>query len=312
MTKWQFKACDSLAPEYPAQGWRLYCGDEPTQIYAISLEAGEMMAALLSYGSATRYECKAEPLPLVPTAAVLIQFRRHYAAHAVELAATTAMAFPPATMLQQAMPFHMMQLAETTCKRLNHADDEVDSVNANAGNAEAIGERDALLKFKLYVHKRLDDAGVPADPMPDLNKQTGCRIGCRLDWLLERLSPAMARADDSLQNTQALKAVAFLTKCKQAGAWLAAFFRIVDGPGDTKKIVPDYVTCRFPEGDFPKVGDMLAGMVAPLAGPLPPADLPEATPAARPTLGNMLAEQAEPGNGLGEKIDEALRVPVAD
>jgi hypothetical protein len=42
----------------------------------------------------------------------------------------------------------------------------------------------AALAFKTYVHKRLDDAGVPADPEPETNAKTGCRIGGRLNWLI--------------------------------------------------------------------------------------------------------------------------------
>ena len=42
---------------------------------------------------------------------------------------------------------------------------------------------DALQRFKDYVHKRLDDAGVPVDP-DSPRKAEGCRIGGRLDWLL--------------------------------------------------------------------------------------------------------------------------------
>lgn len=38
----------------------------------------------------------------------------------------------------------------------------------------------ALEQFKAYVHKRLDDAGVPVDP-DSPHKAEGCRIGGRLD-----------------------------------------------------------------------------------------------------------------------------------
>jgi D-ribose pyranose/furanose isomerase RbsD len=48
---------------------------------------------------------------------------------------------------------------------------------------EAEEERDALAKFKAYVHARLDDAGVPVDPESP-HKAEGCRIGGRLDVLL--------------------------------------------------------------------------------------------------------------------------------
>jgi hypothetical protein len=45
-------------------------------------------------------------------------------------------------------------------------------------------ERDRLAEFKAYVHKRLDDAGVPADPEPAENAKHGCRIEGRLTFLL--------------------------------------------------------------------------------------------------------------------------------
>lgn len=41
-------------------------------------------------------------------------------------------------------------------------------------------------KFKTFVHKRLDDAGVPHDPEPEHTAQHGCRISGRLNWLIER------------------------------------------------------------------------------------------------------------------------------
>lgn len=43
---------------------------------------------------------------------------------------------------------------------------------------------DALDKFKTYVHQRLDEAGVPADPPDSPHKAEGCRIGGRLDIVL--------------------------------------------------------------------------------------------------------------------------------
>jgi hypothetical protein len=41
----------------------------------------------------------------------------------------------------------------------------------------------ALAKFKAYVHRRLDEAGVPTDP-DSPHKAEGCRIGGRLDIVL--------------------------------------------------------------------------------------------------------------------------------
>ena len=40
-----------------------------------------------------------------------------------------------------------------------------------------------LKEFKAYVHKRLDNFSVPSDPEPERNKETGCRIEGRLNWL---------------------------------------------------------------------------------------------------------------------------------
>ncbi len=42
-----------------------------------------------------------------------------------------------------------------------------------------------LAKFKDYVHRRLDEAGVPAE-VPGKHLDEGCRIGGRLDWLIDR------------------------------------------------------------------------------------------------------------------------------
>jgi hypothetical protein len=44
-------------------------------------------------------------------------------------------------------------------------------------------ERIKLQAFKDFVHKRLDDAGVPADP-PGEHRDRGCRVGQRLDVLI--------------------------------------------------------------------------------------------------------------------------------
>lgn len=55
-----------------------------------------------------------------------------------------------------------------------------DTLNAYA---ELEAERDKLLAFKAYVHRRLDEAGVTADPEGP-HKAEGCRIGGRLDEVL--------------------------------------------------------------------------------------------------------------------------------
>jgi len=48
---------------------------------------------------------------------------------------------------------------------------------------------DALSKFKAYVHQRLDEAGIPADP-DSPHKAEGCRIGGRLDIALAKRKDA--------------------------------------------------------------------------------------------------------------------------
>ena len=50
----------------------------------------------------------------------------------------------------------------------------------------AIAERDKLQAFKDWVHKYLDDHGVPHHP-PGSHGAEGCRIGDRMDWLMARV-----------------------------------------------------------------------------------------------------------------------------
>lgn len=47
-------------------------------------------------------------------------------------------------------------------------------------------------EFKTYVHKRLDDAGIPIDPHHSPHKAKGCRIGGRLDLVLSVVAAAKA------------------------------------------------------------------------------------------------------------------------
>lgn len=49
--------------------------------------------------------------------------------------------------------------------------------------AYMLQQRDALLGFKRFVHRRLDEAGVPTHPDGPHSKE-GCRIGDRLDLVL--------------------------------------------------------------------------------------------------------------------------------
>lgn len=49
-------------------------------------------------------------------------------------------------------------------------------------------ERDHLRAFKAYVHRRLDEEGVPADPDPEHTIEHGCRIEGRLEWCFDRMA----------------------------------------------------------------------------------------------------------------------------
>lgn len=61
---------------------------------------------------------------------------------------------------------------------------DASQIDALATRAHRAEEQVAKLQaFKDYVHKRLDDAGVPADPESP-HKAKGCRIGGRLDLVL--------------------------------------------------------------------------------------------------------------------------------
>ena len=60
-------------------------------------------------------------------------------------------------------------------------------------------ERDKLQAFKDFVHRRLDTAGVPANPEPPKHALEGCRIGDRLDWIVEKVE----RCEDLLVRTWA-------------------------------------------------------------------------------------------------------------
>lgn len=75
-------------------------------------------------------------------------------------------------------------------KTVHHKDG--DPTNNHVGNLaikEASGERDA---FKDFVHRRLDAAGVPKEFPDGPHTKEGCRIGDRLDWVLERWSERAA------------------------------------------------------------------------------------------------------------------------
>lgn len=52
--------------------------------------------------------------------------------------------------------------------------------------AAIIAERGKLQAFKDWVHKYLDDHDVPHHP-PGEHGAAGCRIGDRMDWLMDQL-----------------------------------------------------------------------------------------------------------------------------
>lgn len=43
-------------------------------------------------------------------------------------------------------------------------------------------------RFKVYVHRILDQAGIPSDPTPERTQITGCRIEGRLHYMLLRMN----------------------------------------------------------------------------------------------------------------------------
>lgn len=92
-----------------------------------------------------------------------------------------------------------MQLAELE-KHYEWSVAEIDRLNAELakkGNNDLVEAQDRDIKklseFKSYVHQRLDDYGVPSDPKPEETKETGCRIGPRLDYLFERIGDGVIK-----------------------------------------------------------------------------------------------------------------------
>jgi hypothetical protein len=71
-------------------------------------------------------------------------------------------------------------VVESMTYALNAAE-QIASLRAELAAVKA--ERDRLAEFKAYIHRRLDEAGVPADP-DSPHKAQGCRIGGRLDIVL--------------------------------------------------------------------------------------------------------------------------------
>lgn len=63
-----------------------------------------------------------------------------------------------------------------------------------ADSAALLAEVDRLQAFKTWVHAYLDSQGVPHHP-PGTHGAAGCRIGDRMDWLMERLRGAEAERE---------------------------------------------------------------------------------------------------------------------
>jgi hypothetical protein len=84
-------------------------------------------------------------------------------------------------------------MTEQFQKERDEAYDERDIARAERDLHKAALEK--AQAFKVFVHKRLDDAGVPADPEPAENAKHGCRIEGRLNWLLGLANVETQRAD---------------------------------------------------------------------------------------------------------------------
>lgn len=64
---------------------------------------------------------------------------------------------------------------------------------------------DRLLRFKAYVHERLDQMNVPADPEPAENAKHGCRIEGRLNWIISEMIDADEAREQAEQRAERLE-----------------------------------------------------------------------------------------------------------
>lgn len=87
------------------------------------------------------------------------------------------------------------QDAEALAKHLSALTTERTKLAADLARVE--GERGKLQAFKDYVHKRLDEAGIPKEPNGEHSK-AGCRVGDRLDIVLAAEAKA-ARVAEALK-----------------------------------------------------------------------------------------------------------------
>lgn len=87
-----------------------------------------------------------------------------------------------------------------------------------------LAERDKLQAFKTWVHQYLDAQAVPHHP-PGTHGAAGCRIGDRMDWLIERLHRAVEHGTE--EETLHWDAVA---KCDRLEAEVKRLQAVIDTP----------------------------------------------------------------------------------
>lgn len=96
--------------------------------------------------------------------------------------------------------------------------------------------------FKAWVHAFLDERGVPADPDPEANQRSGCRIGCRLRWVFDRVERLKAMLD--VHRTKNLDAIAIwliehwntLTPLEQQATAGALLLNLDQGIGEIDRL----------------------------------------------------------------------------
>lgn len=84
--------------------------------------------------------------------------------------------------------------ADAVNKELQEEKDRLDAAEVEwfKENVKLREEIERLKVFKDYVHKRLDDAGIEKDP-ESVHKEAGCRIGVRLDIVLNGMCTKESR-----------------------------------------------------------------------------------------------------------------------
>jgi hypothetical protein len=125
------------------------------------------------------------------------------------------------------------QSLETLAKRGGFGPDELDQHlpgwREKASEVSVLrAQVEKLQAFKAYVHKRLDDAGIPVDP-PSPHRAEGCRIGGRLDLVLTRL-PELRDAEvraKAIEDAREFFAAYVQERCSNVvtGALLAGLIR---------------------------------------------------------------------------------------